>query len=241
MYYLQSRYYDPTIGRFINTDDEISGIGGAIIGYNLYSYCFNNPVIFSDETGNWPSLSEVLGVVAGAALAVAAVAVTVAVAAPVLAVAGVGAAVASGAIAVANVALAVSGTAAVAAGVAKVVEETKKSGPYRNQSVYIMRDQENKVEYVGRTNDPARRQKQHDKDPSKAHLQPLEVKFTNLTIDEARIVEQTLISTYMIDNLLNARREIAQKKLGSFSNSVNNVIKLFTCLTTNELMNLMER
>ena len=53
-YYLQSRYYDPEIGRFINADGEISGVGGDICGYNLFAYCMNDPVNMSDHTGHWP-------------------------------------------------------------------------------------------------------------------------------------------------------------------------------------------
>ena len=50
LYYLQSRYYDPAIGRFLNAD----GIIGANVGaatYNLYSYCGNNPINYGDPSG----------------------------------------------------------------------------------------------------------------------------------------------------------------------------------------------
>jgi len=53
-YYLNSRYYDPEIGRFINADGVISGNSGSIQGYNMFAYCFNNPVNMSDADGNWP-------------------------------------------------------------------------------------------------------------------------------------------------------------------------------------------
>ena len=49
-YYLQSRYYDPTVGRFINADGEI-GANDDILSYNLFAYCSNNPVNYSDPTG----------------------------------------------------------------------------------------------------------------------------------------------------------------------------------------------
>ena len=59
MYYLQSRYYDPAIGRFISPDSLLPGVSGSLHGYNLYVYCFNNPVTYIDSTGNWPSLNSV--------------------------------------------------------------------------------------------------------------------------------------------------------------------------------------
>lgn len=45
MYYLQTRYYDPAMGRFISADTFISQESSSTQGYNLYSYCFNNPKI----------------------------------------------------------------------------------------------------------------------------------------------------------------------------------------------------
>ena len=52
MYYLQSRYYDPEVGKFINGDDiAFLGATGTVLSFNLYSYCENNPVTFSDSYG----------------------------------------------------------------------------------------------------------------------------------------------------------------------------------------------
>lgn len=52
-YYLQSRYYDPNLRRFINADDiEVLEVEqGSLIQYNLYAYCLNNPVNYVDEDG----------------------------------------------------------------------------------------------------------------------------------------------------------------------------------------------
>jgi hypothetical protein len=54
MYYLKNRYYAPEVGRFISADGKISSVGGEVKGYNLYAYCFNNPVNMTDSDGNWP-------------------------------------------------------------------------------------------------------------------------------------------------------------------------------------------
>ena len=50
LYYLQSRYYNPTWGRFINSD-VVMGINSDIGTYNLFSYCGNNPVNRYDNGG----------------------------------------------------------------------------------------------------------------------------------------------------------------------------------------------
>ena len=50
LYYLITRYYDPAVGRFLNAD-AIIGANGGIIGYNLFAYSNNNPVMFLDPTG----------------------------------------------------------------------------------------------------------------------------------------------------------------------------------------------
>ena len=50
MYYLQSRYYDAKICRFINADGYVS-TGQGLTGYNMFAYCGNNPVNRADPTG----------------------------------------------------------------------------------------------------------------------------------------------------------------------------------------------
>lgn len=52
-YYLQSRYYDPSICRFINADNLMFLDGYADTGLNLFAYCCNNPVNYTDPNGYW--------------------------------------------------------------------------------------------------------------------------------------------------------------------------------------------
>jgi len=68
-YYLQSRYYDPTVARFINAD-SYSSTGQGIIGNNMYAYCNNNPVISTDPNGEFAwftAANFAIGAVVGAA------------------------------------------------------------------------------------------------------------------------------------------------------------------------------
>ncbi|MDE5888408.1 MAG: hypothetical protein K2H20_00135, partial [Bacilli bacterium] len=73
LYYLNSRYYNPQIGRFINVDGEMSGVGDNLRGYNLFEYTFNNPISLIDEDGDWPKLKNIVTKIAKAAVVVAAI------------------------------------------------------------------------------------------------------------------------------------------------------------------------
>ena len=50
-YYLQSRYYDPAMHRFINAD-SLASTGQGIVGTNMFAYCLNSPVVYVDQQGN---------------------------------------------------------------------------------------------------------------------------------------------------------------------------------------------
>ena len=52
LYYLQSRYYSPEIGRFISPDSVEYLAPDTIGGLNLYAYCMNNPIMFYDPSGH---------------------------------------------------------------------------------------------------------------------------------------------------------------------------------------------
>jgi RHS repeat-associated protein len=49
-YYLNSRYYDPVTGRFLNADAVLDT--SVITGCNMFAYCGNNPIKYVDPTGH---------------------------------------------------------------------------------------------------------------------------------------------------------------------------------------------
>ena len=52
LYYLQSRYYDPVTGRFLNADIYCDTQTGTPLSTNMFSYCENNSVNYIDPDGN---------------------------------------------------------------------------------------------------------------------------------------------------------------------------------------------
>ncbi len=72
LYYLNSRYYDPVTGRFINEDGQIS-VGQDFSGTNLFCYCGNNPInridTFGEAWWHWAIASAVVAVCVVATLA----------------------------------------------------------------------------------------------------------------------------------------------------------------------------
>ena len=70
LYYLQSRYYNPEWGRFINADSQLND---DLVGCNMFAYCSNNPVIRADDAGQgwWVIAGAIVGGVIGGAAKIA--------------------------------------------------------------------------------------------------------------------------------------------------------------------------
>lgn len=51
--YMQQRYYDAQIGRFLSTD-AVNADAGDTRAFNRYAYSFNSPYKFKDQDGRWP-------------------------------------------------------------------------------------------------------------------------------------------------------------------------------------------
>ena len=58
-YYLNSRYYDPEVCRFINADGYTS-TGQGLLGNNMFAYCLNNPISNVDSSGSIPMRSTIV-------------------------------------------------------------------------------------------------------------------------------------------------------------------------------------
>ena len=69
-YYLQSRYYAPSICRFISADqyELLPELSDSLGKLNLYAYCANNPIMYTDPGGTMllPTAVVIIGAVTGA-------------------------------------------------------------------------------------------------------------------------------------------------------------------------------
>ena len=105
LYYLNSRFYNSNIGRFINADGLL-GQQGNILGHNMYAYTQNNPVMYSDISGYAPEWLKTTGII------IAAIAIVVLVTIAVTLTAGLAAYIILGAAAQTGIATVMIGAAA---------------------------------------------------------------------------------------------------------------------------------
>jgi RHS repeat-associated protein len=66
LYYLQSRYYNPEVGRMLNAD-ALGGEVGKLLSHNVFTYARNNPINMEDPEGNiaWWIIGAGVGAVVG--------------------------------------------------------------------------------------------------------------------------------------------------------------------------------
>ena len=149
-YYLNSRYYDPQIRRFISADSMVTNTGTDVLGYNLYSYCNNSPLNKTDSDGHFPKLSEIFTGIAIVPFIVAAgilIAGTGGLGGGALALVG-GGMLGSGAAAATNVAMVGVG-ATCAASAAGMMESSGNNGynkqREKNDNTSVSNQQKNKI------------------------------------------------------------------------------------------------
>jgi len=194
LFYVGSRYYDPQTGRFINADDTdvLEVDQDSLIENNLFAYCLNNPANMTDDTGEiaWFVAAAIGGALFDSAMYCIGAAIS-----GNFSWSGLGKAALIGA---------VSGVCFGAAGkVLKAVKATKNV-------VYISKNAKGVVQYVGITNNFARRAAEH---LTKKGIK-VEKFITKLNRSDARAVEQCLIEYYGL-----------MKNGGSLINKINSIAK----------------
>lgn len=231
LYYLQSRYYDPDTGRFINADNtNYLNATGTVLSCNLFAYCENDPVNNTDPGGNFAraglymasnfyKLINVLPLLItyvktslySLKTAIYASAVpAICIAAILVAVVGI---VYAYKLIYHLTKIASQAISAVKAKVKAGGLNPKKLSGY---TVYvIVKKNTIDVVYVGITCRYQKRKSQHSKrfPPDKYTMLPI---ATGLTRNQARALEQTLITAYGLDTLKNMINSISVKKLPYF-------------------------
>lgn len=199
LYYLQSRYYDPEIGRFISADDLLATSCG-VLEHNMYVYCNNNPINQMDSSGD---------------ISIAIVGLVIGIAALVISSfnnssnTGVVSSLVEG---VGSVASSVTSGVKKAVSTVKAKTRKKRDKNKRENMIYTL-SKNGKVIYVGRTNDDKKTQRRHENNPYRADLH-FDVIRENLNWWEARGLEQYYIMYY---NTLN--------KANPANNQINGVRK----------------
>lgn len=64
LYYLRSRFYNATHGRFLNADANI-GHSQGIIRHNIIAYCCNRPINYFDPDGKWLLFASMCALLGG--------------------------------------------------------------------------------------------------------------------------------------------------------------------------------
>ena len=233
LYYVSIRYYDPEIGRWINADDAIAGVGGDIRGYNLFAYCMNNPVNMRDGCGCMAELVMPNNMLAGAGCWSLS---------SLFGIIGVGTA-ACATVAITKIA---SSDAEIDAK-PNTDSRTKPKPPKGDEeepavyTVYGLIDLERTVQYVGRTKNIEARKKAHANSNARGHL-TMHIFRKNLTYDQARGLEQLLMVHYHTLNALNpANNQINGIRANNpkYRHYIDSANALFENIISNEVLNIL--
>lgn len=222
MYYLRNRYYNPQLQRFINADN-LTGSIGVVNSHNVFAYCFNNPIGYVDCEVKWPSLSGILTAVAvvAAVVTVGALCVAAVAAAPLAVATSTGiiltttgsASVIANAMTTAAIAGKIALASAGASAVAKAVENVQEKRLRRIYTVYALKDPiTQKIEYVGRTTNLAKRLAAHKRTPARSHL-VLAFEISNLNYYQAKGPEQTYMLYYHTLNPYNDPKDMMHNQI----------------------------
>ncbi|MBR4017514.1 MAG: GIY-YIG nuclease family protein, partial [Oscillospiraceae bacterium] len=257
LYYLQSRYYDPIVGRFINADDSTYvAIDKTVLSCNILTYCKNAPSSSVDNSGfnsgpieqgayQWAyMLSAVVPAVAAAKIAIiTAIKSALAFLWNVFVVVGL----------VLLVIILIAAICTTAAKVLGLVQEAVKKNKYKNANGYVVyvltrkKNDPSRIFYVGRTKNFPKRMRSHSK--YKSPCQGYIVVVCK-TYAASRAIEQAVLSACIVSNVFaidkgsipngsNRMRGIAKDSVNNFKNNLSDLTSLMTCTSDSDLLNLM--
>ena len=245
LYYLQSRYYDPFAGRFLNADIYCDTGTSTPISTNMFAYCENNVVNSSDPTGYYTAtlvlgksmislLSRaVYGIVTSIISSMAAIKTAIVTSFFIIV------CVAAVAIAIVGIVYVVKKVRSISSSASRVISSVKaklKHGGVnpkktKGNTVYaIARNNTCDVVYVGRTCNFTRRRNQHRRKKFPASKYTMYAVATGLSLAQARALEQTLITAYGLDTLKNMINSISPSKWGKFKTEFNQMKTLIESL-----------
>ena len=245
LYYLNSRYYDPEVCRFINADDAIFIISPELKN-NIYAYCNNCPLLNVDNTG-MSSMALFSGML------VVEAAYTIAFQNLIRNIWNIWVIVALAIIMIAAIIAAFTIAEQIKQECKKAIEDDKRQKQKGTQTVYFLTRAPHKIEdvfYVGRTNNFEKRMAVHKRDKnkySKGEFLPFIYK-TGLKRWQARIYEQALISAFTMQALAEAAgikggsnriRGLSIKKVQRIKRTLQRIQSLSYCEKENMLYELM--
>ena len=258
MYYLQSRYYDPVVGRFINADTCTNVASDETVqSCNIFAYCKNSPISAKDSSG-CSAEAVIEGASAGAYLMASVV--------PVVAAAKIGlvAAIKSALAFLWNVFVVVGlvllvilliiTICAAAEAVMKEVRKRVKNRDLNDKSgyvVYVLSKEEGDpgtIFYVGRTKNFKKRIQQHKKTKGK-FSEAVVILCKSKT--SSRVAEQAVLSACIVSKVFaldkgtvpngsNRIRGIAKENVSKFKENLGELRSLFNCTAESDMLCLME-
>ena len=261
MYYLQSRYYNPVVGRFINSDEVVFGTL-LIKGYSansLFTYSVNNPVVYLDRSGYYDikayeissdTYYQMMSMSAAVTSLLASIKAFVGMIWNIVLVVGLLLVVISSIIYVCNTVGNVYTT--IQSKIKVEDEEYKKfSGKI---CVYVLARKKQKMDsifYVGRTKDIIRRYKNHKKNKGTFFMYVVYVCSSTV---QSRVVEQSVLATCLAGGFTdiifgcapsNKIRSVsikqAEKVIENLKDELPDTISLLACTPESDLLFMMNQ
>ena len=257
MYYLQSRYYNPVVGRFVNADEIICvAIDSAVLSCNIVAYCKNNPSTFVDPSGCYAAALHEDIPLWGTLIASAVPAVAAAKAAIAAAIKSALAFLWNVFVIVGLIVLVILLILAIYAASAKIIEVVKKAMAKKDKSstdgyvVYVLARTEDDVYsifYVGRTKNFEKRMSAHSRTKGKFVSY---IVMSCHTLIMSRLVEQAVLTACINSKIFNMGKNrkdpasnaingIAKSKIGNFKENMKDLASLLNCTGESDFYNFM--